>query len=56
MTRLTYTSGGATPETDAAFEAALDAARARPAGPLPHVVAGAVFERHDRTVRGGRAQ
>jgi 1-pyrroline-5-carboxylate dehydrogenase len=52
-TRLTYTSGGAAPETDAAFEAALDAARGRTAGPLPHVVAGsesldgAAFERRD---------
>jgi 1-pyrroline-5-carboxylate dehydrogenase len=52
-TRLTYTSGGATPETDAAFEAALDAARRAPAGSLPHLVAGIpshagpVFERRD---------
>ena len=38
-TRLTYTSGTAAPETDAAFEAALEAARGGPAEPLPHVVA-----------------
>jgi 1-pyrroline-5-carboxylate dehydrogenase len=52
-TRLTYTSGAAAPETDAAFEAALAAARSSPADALPHVVAGArsfdgaPFERHD---------
>jgi 1-pyrroline-5-carboxylate dehydrogenase len=52
-TRLTYTSGSAAPETDAAFEGALDAVRGRPAEPLPHVVAGvssfdgAAFERRD---------
>jgi 1-pyrroline-5-carboxylate dehydrogenase len=52
-TRLTYTSGAASPETDAAFEAALSVARSDPAGPLPHVVGGApsfdgpAFERHD---------
>ena len=38
-TRLTYTSGAAAPETDAAFEAALEAVRCGPAEPLPHVVA-----------------
>jgi 1-pyrroline-5-carboxylate dehydrogenase len=52
-TRLTYTSGAASPETDAAFEAALAAARRAPAGPLPHVVGGVAsydgpaFERRD---------
>jgi 1-pyrroline-5-carboxylate dehydrogenase len=52
-TRLTYTSGASTPEVDAAFEAALDDARRRPAEPLPHVVGGAAsyegpeFARHD---------
>ena len=52
-TRLTYTSGAAAPETDAAFEAALQAARSSTAEPLAHVVAGAasfdgpLFERHD---------
>jgi 1-pyrroline-5-carboxylate dehydrogenase len=52
-TRLTYTSGASTPETDAAFEAALAAARGGPAEPLPHVVGGArsldgpAFERRD---------
>ena len=52
-TRLTYTSGAAAPETDAAFEAALEAARGGPAEPLPHVVAGVAsfdgtaFERRD---------
>jgi 1-pyrroline-5-carboxylate dehydrogenase len=52
-TRLTYTSGGSTPELDAAFEAALADARRAPAGPLPHVVggepsfAGPAFERRD---------
>jgi 1-pyrroline-5-carboxylate dehydrogenase len=51
--RLTYTSGAAAPETDVAFEAALEAVRGGPAEPLPHVVAGAAsfegapFERHD---------
>jgi len=51
--RLTYTSGSAAPETDARFEAALEAARSGPAGPLPHLVggersfAGEVFERPD---------
>jgi 1-pyrroline-5-carboxylate dehydrogenase len=50
-TRITYTSGSATPELDAQFEAALEAARRREAVPLPHVVAGKeadvgeVFER-----------
>ena len=52
-TRLTYTSGAATPEVDAAFEAALEAVRGGPAAPLPHVVGGApsfdgpAFERRD---------
>jgi 1-pyrroline-5-carboxylate dehydrogenase len=52
-TRLTYTSGAAAPETDARFEAALEAARSGPADPLPHLVggqrsfAGEVFERRD---------
>ena len=52
-TRLTYTSGAAAPETDAAFEAALEAVRRGPADPLPHVVGGAAsfdgpaFERRD---------
>ena len=52
-TRLTYTSGGSTPETDAAFEAALADARRDPGDPLPHVVGGApswdgpAFARHD---------
>jgi len=52
-TRLTYTSGAAAPETDAAFEAALAALRSAPAEPLPHLVAGGrsddgeVFERRD---------
>src|SRR4051794_24660245 len=53
-TRLTYTSGRLTAETDAAFEDALAGARAAAGGePLAHVVAGAqvyegaVFERHD---------
>jgi 1-pyrroline-5-carboxylate dehydrogenase len=50
-TRITYTSGSATPELDAEFEAALEAARRRDADPLPHVLAGKeadvgdVFER-----------
>jgi 1-pyrroline-5-carboxylate dehydrogenase len=39
-TRITYTSGSASPELDAEFEAALDAARRRDAAPLPHRVAG----------------
>jgi 1-pyrroline-5-carboxylate dehydrogenase len=39
-TRITYTSGSASPELDAEFEAALDAARRRDARPIPHVVAG----------------
>jgi 1-pyrroline-5-carboxylate dehydrogenase len=39
-TRITYTSGSASPELDAEFEAALEAARGREAGPLPHVVGG----------------
>ena len=52
-TRLTYTSGASSPETDAAFEAALAAARGGPAEPLPHVIGGAprydgaAFERRD---------
>ena len=52
-TRLTYTSGSAAPETDAAFEAALEEVRSGPAEPLPHVVGGApsfdgeLFERRD---------
>ncbi len=52
-TRLTYTSGAAAPETDSAFEAALEAVRGGPAEPLPHVVGGAAsfdgtaFERRD---------
>jgi len=52
-TRLTYTSGGATPATDAAFEAALAAVRGGPAEALPHVVGGVrsfdgePFARHD---------
>jgi 1-pyrroline-5-carboxylate dehydrogenase len=50
-TRITYTSGSASPELDAEFEAALEAARRRDGEPLPHVVggeereAGEVFER-----------
>ncbi len=52
-TRLTYTSGGGSPETDAAFEAALADARRGAAEPLPHLVGGApvfdgaLFERRD---------
>ena len=52
-TRLTYTSGASTPEADAAFEAALSAARSGPAEPLPHVIGGEpsfdgpAFERRD---------
>ncbi len=52
-TRLTYTSGDLGAETDAAFEAALEAARAGAAEPLPHLIAGAevregeLFERRD---------
>ena len=52
-TRLTYTSGARTPEDDAAFEAALQAARDGRSEPLEHVVAGAtstdgpLFERED---------
>jgi 1-pyrroline-5-carboxylate dehydrogenase len=40
-TRLTYTSGTRTPELDAAFERALEAARGDAHAPLPHVVGGA---------------
>jgi 1-pyrroline-5-carboxylate dehydrogenase len=39
-TRITYTSGAATPELDAEFEAALEAARRRQVDPLAHVVSG----------------
>ncbi len=52
-TRLTYTSGAAAPETDAAFEAALEAARSGGEEPLLHLVGGErlaggdVFERRD---------
>ncbi len=44
-TRLTYTSGASSPETDAAFEAALADVRRDPGAPLPHVVGG--IESHD---------
>ena len=40
MTRLTYTSGTRTPELDAAFERALEAARDDDHAPLPHLVGG----------------
>jgi 1-pyrroline-5-carboxylate dehydrogenase len=43
-TRITYTSGSASPELDAEFEAALEAARGREVEPLPHVVAGEAAE------------
>ena len=52
-TRLTYTSGDLGAETDAAFEAALEAARAAPAGPHAHLIdgeqvaEGEPFERRD---------
>ena len=52
-TRLTYTSGDLGAETDAAFEAALEAARAADAAPRPHLIGGEtvaegeVFERRD---------
>ena len=39
-TRLTYTSGTRTPELDAAFERALQAARDDAHDPLPHIVGG----------------
>jgi 1-pyrroline-5-carboxylate dehydrogenase len=44
-TRLTYTSGGGSPETDAAFEAALAAVRGDPGEPLG--ADGPLFERRD---------
>jgi 1-pyrroline-5-carboxylate dehydrogenase len=53
MTTLNYTSTGADPATDAAFEQALAAARAGRAAPLAHLIAGEehavgdVFERAD---------
>jgi 1-pyrroline-5-carboxylate dehydrogenase len=52
-TRLTYTSGDLGAETDAAFEEALETARAGEAEPHPHLIAGEevaegdVFERRD---------
>jgi 1-pyrroline-5-carboxylate dehydrogenase len=52
-TRLTYTSGDLGAETDAAFEAALEAARDADVGPHAHLIAGEaveegeVFERRD---------
>ena len=52
-TRLTYTSGDLGAETDAAFEAALEAARGHDAGPHAHLIAGErvadgeLFERRD---------
>jgi 1-pyrroline-5-carboxylate dehydrogenase len=52
-TRLTYTSGDLGAETDAAFEEALEAARAADAEPHPHLIGGeeaaegAAFERRD---------
>ena len=52
-TRLTYTSGDLGAETDAAFEAALEEARDRDAGPHGHLIGGEpvaegeLFERHD---------
>ena len=52
-TRLTYTSGDLGAETDAAFEQALEAARASDAAPHPHLIGGEevaegdVFERRD---------
>ena len=52
-TRLTYTSGTRTPELDAAFERALEAARKDAHHPLPHLLGGRartngeVFERMD---------
>ena len=39
-TRLTYTSGDLGAETDAAFEAALEAARGQDAGPHAHLIGG----------------
>ena len=39
-TRLTYTSGDLGTETDAAFEAALEAAREHHAGPHAHLIGG----------------
>jgi 1-pyrroline-5-carboxylate dehydrogenase len=44
-TRLTYTSGASSPQTDAAFEAALAEARGAPADPVG--TGGPVFERRD---------
>ena len=52
-TRLTYTSGDLGAETDAAFEAALEAARDQHAGPHAHLIGGEpvaegeLFERRD---------
>jgi 1-pyrroline-5-carboxylate dehydrogenase len=52
-TRLTYTSGDLGAETDAAFEEALEAARAAEAAPRTHLIGGetvaegGVFERRD---------
>jgi 1-pyrroline-5-carboxylate dehydrogenase len=52
-TRLTYTSGDLGAETDAAFEAAFEAARGRDAGPHGHLIGGEavaegeLFERRD---------
>jgi len=52
-TRLTYTSGDLGAETDAAFEAALEDARAAGAAPRAHLIGGEtvaegeVFERRD---------
>ncbi len=52
-TRLTYTSGDLGAETDAAFEAALEAAREHDAGPHAHLIGGEpvaegeLFERRD---------
>ena len=62
-TRLTYTSGDLGAETDAAFEAALEAARGHDAGPHAHLIGGEsvaegeLFERRDpaRTERAWRA-
>ena len=52
-TRLTYTSGDLGAETDAAFKAALESARAKDAGPHAHLIEGEAvaegerFERRD---------